>query len=200
MKRLKDATPTSIRNRLEKWIQLASERDWGDGLSWYNEAQEFTEFVASHYRLNPFTVACALSVLSPNNKWERNKLDTISCIEAYLRGECADSVKCCTYNANKYKAFNILKGDVVLNSISIKTNSFAHNVALLSDKYITVDKWMIRAALLLPREKGKPCQESCTAKQYRVIEDEIRKLSVKYHVKGYQLQAIIWIAIRNNWK
>jgi hypothetical protein len=51
-----------------------------------------------------------VSALSPNNRWERNKVDAKAVLRAVRDGvDCAD-VKVCTYDANKRKAFEIAKG------------------------------------------------------------------------------------------
>ena len=197
---LNKATSRTVYNRLNSWFDVATEKEIEEGKEWYKEAQEFCEYIASHYRINPFTVACVISALSPNNKWLRNMIDTVSVIEAFIRNEKADTVSVCTYGANKAKAFEILESNSNIEKISIKTWNFAHNVGLLSGKHVTVDKWMVRAALTFAKEGKRNTVESLTPNQYELIADCICKIATERNLKAYQVQAIIWVAIRNNWK
>jgi len=139
--------------------------------------------------------------LSPNNKWERNKIDTITVIEAYFNNLSPVDVKVCTYNQNKNKAFDILYGVKSITENSPKTHAFSMNVGLLSPSHITIDKWHIRACLSRPTDKSNTAlQESISERQYRRIERITAKLASDHNLKGYEIQAIIWLAIRNAWK
>jgi len=187
-------------NRLNSWFVSATEQEVAEGKVWYSDSQEFAEDVSGRYRLNPFTVACVISALSPNNKWRRNMIDTIAVVETWIQGGKPEDVSVCTYGANKAKAFELLATNGRLDKVSIKTWNFAHNVGLLSSKHVTVDKWMVRAALTFANEGKKDTVENCTAKQYEQIADCIRKIAERTDLKAYQVQAIIWVAIRNNWE
>jgi len=193
------STDKKIYNSLERWINAASKDEWQAGKNWYGEAQAFCKFLSKEFGVDSYTCAAVLSALSPNNKWERNKIDAFNVIKAFKNGKAAKTVSCCTYNANKEKAFAILKGDIQLNAKSPKTHSFAMNVGLLSPDHITADKWHIRACLVRPSDGIVDTVESVTAAQYRRIESITVKLAHKYGMKGYELQAIIWVAIKNNW-
>ena len=47
------------------------------GTVWYSEAQQFARLMAQTYTVTGEVAAGVISALSPNNKWERNKYDTI---------------------------------------------------------------------------------------------------------------------------
>lgn len=189
---------TKIKNRLKAWFDIASEKQVFLGKNWYKDAQDFAKYLSETYNLDTYVCASVISALSPNNKWQRNKIDAETVIKAYLNGIGADSVKVCTYNANKIKAFRILKGDLITEK-SPKTHSFAMNVGLLSSDHITVDKWHLRACLLYPNDGILPCVESCTSVQYRRVEKITAQLSKEFNLKGYELQAIIWVTIKEAW-
>jgi hypothetical protein len=76
--------------------------------TWYIDAQTFCHELATEFALNPYICASVISCLSPNNKWQRNKVDARAVLVAWQAGLTADSVKVCTYNANKAKAFRVL--------------------------------------------------------------------------------------------
>ena len=190
-----------IKNRLKAWVHEAMEhRDvWNAGMEWYREAQDFVFATSLDYGFKRYEVACIVAILSPNNKWERNKLDTITVLKAYRAGLGADQVKVCTYNANKQKAFDFLAGNVDLSYKSPKTHSFAMNVGLQSPEHITVDKWHLRACVGNPHEGIYQAVESCTAAQYRRIEHLTAEVAGHFNLKGYQAQAIIWVMIKKIW-
>jgi hypothetical protein len=192
------ATDRQIKANLKSWINAASIQNENDGREWYSEAQAFTRKLAKTYGIDSYVVASVISALSPNNKWERNKVDAVTVIEAFNAGLTSNDVKVCTYTANKEKAFSILSGKVEIVSKSPKTHAFAMNVGLLSSSHITIDKWMVRAALLRPN-KVEEVVESISPANYRRVERIAATLASNEGVKGFQLQAIIWVSIKENW-
>lgn len=200
MKRsVKDLSDRQIENRLKAWLDESTQQEREEGISWYSEAQMFVEHTSKKYGIAPYKVAGVVSALSPNNKWERNKYDAITVIKAYLADISPDDVKVCTYNANKKKAFEILRGNTEITAKSPKTHSFAMNVGLLSPDHITIDKWHLRACVTKPSDGIVDCMESCTSAQYRSIESITADLAHKSGYKGYELQAIIWVTIKRVW-
>jgi len=189
---------TKIKNRLESWLNLANESQIEDGKNWYKESQNFAKYLSETYNLDRYVCASVISALSPNNKWERNKIDAETVIKAHLNGIAPENIKVCTYNANKYKAFDILNGKVITEK-SPKTHSFAMNVGLLSSDHITIDKWHLRACLVYPNDGILPCVESCTSVQYRRVEKITSQIAKNNNLKGYELQAIIWVTIKDKW-
>ena len=200
MKRtLTKTTDRIVANNLNAWLSQATWRNICAGKRWYKEAQSFTKKVSKKYKVDKYIVAAVVSALSPNNKWIRNKEDAESMIEAFKSGRSIDSFKCCTYNANKRKAWAILHEDVTLVAKSPKTHSFAMNIGRLSDKHVTIDKWHIRACLCKPREGIVDTVESITATQYRRIEAITAKIAEDHKLKAYEAQAIIWVTIKEGW-
>jgi hypothetical protein len=186
---------TKIKNRLNYWFSLATQEDINNGKNWYKDAQDFAKYLSETYNIDSYVCASVISALSPNNKWDRNKVDAETVIKAYLNGIAPESIKVCTYNANKNKAFDILNGKVITEK-SPKTHAFAMNVGLLSSDHITIDKWHLRACLT--KEKTDVV-ESCTAVQYRRVEKITSQLAKENGLKGYEFQAIVWVIIRNKW-
>ena len=92
-----------------KVYKQSTDQDKSDGISWYRDALEFCETVALDYGLSVYVVAGVVTALSPRNKWDRNKQDSISLIKAYTNGDSIDDVKVCTFSANKNKAVTIIK-------------------------------------------------------------------------------------------
>ena len=199
MLKITKTTDRKIYNSLVRWLDYATDEQVNSGMSWYGEAQTFTQSLAKKYDICPYIVAGVVSALSPNNKWPRNKIDAEAIISAYTGGDDAYGVKVCTYNANKRRAIKILAGETTICSKSPKTNAFANNVGLLSDSHVTVDKWHIRACLVSPSHGKRKTIESVTPKHYHRIESITAKIARERNLKAYQVQAIIWVTIRNAW-
>lgn len=192
-------TDRQIRNRLFAWYQSATNEQYRAGKKWYKEAQDFAQVLALGNDIDRYTAATVISCLSPNNKWGRNKEDASVVCRAWRKGKGPESVSVCTYNANKEKAFRALQGERISEK-SPKTHAFAMNVGRLSDSHITVDKWHLRACCTTPKQGKIRCVDSCTALQYRRIERITAELARYKGIKGYELQAVIWVTIKDNWE
>ena len=192
----KDAT---ILRNLRGWLSLATPDDIEAGLSWYRDAMEYAKYLSVEFNVSRKVAAGVISALSPNNKWERNKIDAFTVLQAVRDGQDPGSVSVCTYGANKRKAFAIAMGNESILRKSPKTYAFAMNVGENSPDHVTVDKWHMRACLTSSR-KWVQVQESPTSMQYRRIERLTAQLARRRGFKGYELQAIIWVTIKNNWK
>jgi hypothetical protein len=193
-------TDKQILTNLENWYKEATQGEIEAGMSWYKEAQDFVKDLSKRSGIDEYRVAGVVSALSPNNKWERNKIDAETVVKAHQIGIEPESVKVCTYNANKQKAFKILQGETEITAKSPKTHAFAMNVGLNSPDHITVDKWHLRACVTAPSDGIQDCTESCTAVQYRRVESLTAQLAKDLGYKGYELQAIIWVTIKRVWK
>jgi len=193
------ASDTQIKASLRAWIRCASAENVASGLAWYGEAQAFCQSLAKEFDLPAYICASVVSMLSPNNKWERNKIDARAVIIAWQNGLGAESVKVCTYTPNKLKAFRALNEGERIASSAPKTHAFAMNVGLLSSEHITIDKWHIRACLVKPKDGVTDTVETVTAKQYRRIEAITAQIAKESGLKGYELQAIVWVAIKESW-
>ena len=165
-----NASDAQIKASLRAWIKGASNENKKIGLEWYKDAQAFCNSLANEFNLPAYICASVVSMRSPNNKWERNKIDARAVIIAWKSGLGAESVKVCTYTPNKLKAFRALNEGEQIASSAPKTHAFAMNVGLLSPEHITIDKWHIRACLVKPSEGITETVETVTAKQYRRIE------------------------------
>ena len=82
---------------------------------------------------------------------------------------------------------------------SPKTHAFAMNIGRLSEKHVTIDKWHIRACLCQPSEGIVDTTETVTGAQYRRIEAITARLAEVNKLKAYELQAVIWVAIKQKW-
>ena len=205
-KKLSEISNRTFKSNLVKWIDFANEDQIKDGKNWYKDAKEFVRFNSIVYNIDAYTIATVVSCLSPNNKWEQNKKDAIATIVFYKNNPFAKvetylkEVKCCTYKANRKKAWEALHQGTEIQKSSPKTHSFAMNIALNSSNHITIDKWHLRACQVSPISKKRDLQEGCTSLQYRNIERITAEIAKEKGLKGYELQAIIWLTIKTKWE
>jgi thermostable 8-oxoguanine DNA glycosylase len=159
---------------------------------------EFAEYLSVTFNISKVVSAAVISALSPNNKWERNKIDAFNLIQAFVNGESMESVKVCTYTNNKRRAWAILSGDIEMLRKARKTHAFALNVGMMDESVVTIDKWMLRA-FVTTSQTPKEVQTSVTPLQYDRLSTHFCKLARSMGYKPYELQAIIWVTIRNRW-
>ena len=164
------------------------------GLNWYNDFYLWSEKLGKKYDYDPFIIAQIFSALSPRNKLEKNKIDTISVLDAIKNNLQPEQIKVSTFHNNKNKAFDIAKGLKQITKDSLKTYSFCKNVGELNSDFVTIDVWQLRA-LTNRRENKTP-----TKLEYLQLVDLHKKIAQKNNILGYQLQAITWESLRNNYK
>lgn len=114
-------------------------------------------------------------------------------IEAFSLGNDIESFKVQTFNTNKYKAWNVLKNGVLIDSKSKKTFAFASNI-LGYDDNVTIDLWHLRACF------GCTIEGGISEKNYILIQDVTVKLARSFGLKGYEFQAILWLTVQRLFK
>jgi len=82
------------------------------GMDWYSNAHGIVKRIAADYGFSPEQIAGAMAALSPNNKWERNCVDTENLAKAIRADLDPFETKVCTFKTNKAKAISILLGEL----------------------------------------------------------------------------------------
>ena len=195
---MKQRTKTEIRKiskNLDYFFNLATDEEIKQGKKWYQEANQFCEEVAKEYNTTPLQVASVVSALSPRNKWQQNLIDAKKVFQAIQEGKEAEDIKVCTFHKNKFKAFELAKGNIFITEDSPKTYNFVRNIAHLDPTALTVDIWHIRACLKQFKSIGN-------AQIGKVAYQQIKALTIKkankLGLKGFEYQAVIWLATQNN--
>jgi hypothetical protein len=97
---------------------LANVGDRIEGASWYGTAKKHAAALADQYGIHIDTAAGVIAALSPRNKWERNLADAENLIRVFtLDPQSVDSVKVCTFGANKAKAIKILEVEAQFDTV-----------------------------------------------------------------------------------
>ena len=184
-----------ISRNLDYFFNLATPEDVKQGKRWYKEANQFCIDTAKEYNTDPLKVASVVSALSPRNRWEQNLIDAKKVFQAIQEGKEAEEIKVCTFHKNKFKAFELAKGNIFITEDSPKTYNFVRNIAHLDPTALTVDIWHIRACL-------KQFKSISTAQIGKVAYQQIKSLTIKkaekLGLKGFEYQAILWLSVQNN--
>lgn len=199
---------TIARNNFKALYLLATVKQRQYGLTWYNEAHSVAQGISQLTGISLVKVAGVISALSPNNSWSRNCVDAQNLCYAFTAGLSKDDVSVCTFNANKNKAWEILKSrdkDVESFFTSNKTLNFFLNILNPKSDFVTVDGHMINAAVfgltrvnLSAKKKGKDKPRSLNDTVYYELADLIAELSEEFELEyPHQFQAIVWSVYRD---
>ena len=195
MKKLTKYQLSKISKNLDYYFNIATKQDIKKGLNWYKEANNKAVEISKKYDIDVYKVAQVISALSPRNKWAQNLKDADKVCEAFTFGIGPESIKVCTFHTNKFKSYNVLNNNVTITDKSLKTFNFVNNIAYLNNDFLTVDIWHLRACF-----NDKININSATIG--RIAYEQIKKLTIKkankLGIKGFELQAIIWLSAQNN--
>lgn len=176
-----------MRELILKHFREASNSDISDGMRWYRDAHLYCKTISNKYNLPLYKAVAMLAVLSPRNKWERNKQDLVNVI-LYR-----DKAVCGTFNQNKDKAIKILDAkneEEVTNLVSsIKCYNFFINIYKPNmTGFVTVDVWAMRSV---------DFDGNLTEKRYNDIKRAYIDASKELSILPHELQAIVWTKIRS---
>ena len=183
-----------VRNIL-KVYHMATDDDMRAGIEWYARAKREAEFISSRLGLPVSTVVGVMAALSPNNRWERNKVDAFNLCSAYVKGLTADDIKVSTYHNMKAKAWTILEDrlvrddDILARLNGQKIRSFYSNIMGLDE--VTVDGH----ALNIARGYRVGLTDDATnigVKMYRELQSAYVRAAKRAGVKPHEMQAITW--------
>lgn len=177
-----------IETKLVELLAQSTPENYQRGLAWYEVAHLHAQALSDEFELPLFKVCGVIAALSPNNKWERNLIDT----RLFLANPSLDT-KVCTFLGQRKKALRILLDASKPSEVKAilggrKTISFYSNIYKFNtSKEVTVDLWMFRIGEL---KKAK--------KNYEVISDAVLEVSQENNMLPHQLQAIVWSVVRPN--
>ena len=190
MKKLSRYKVGVISKNLEKVFDQCTKEEYANGKEWYYKTNRLITSMADTHGVDVLTATQVMSALSPRNRWEQNIKDANKVMEAWRYAIHPDDIKVCTFNVNKLKAFEILRGNKRITISSPKTHSFVRNIALLDPRMVTVDVWHLRACLF---SKVKINKANIGKVAYQQIVDITKKLAKKHNLTGFEFQAILWL-------
>lgn len=192
--KLAELTDAQIQNNIESYLNTALDNWMYDdyikqGRRWYDFVNQWCWHTAHTYGVSLKIVAGIVAALSPRNRWDWNLADTTQLLET------RDKAKVHTTITNKKKALAILGGahiEATLNGL--KTINFYRCISNPKDHTaVCVDIWMWRAAFSDTTLAAKGIHP----KEYARIQDAVQAVAAKYSLRPQELQAIVWIVIRD---
>ena len=190
MKQLTKYKLNKISNNLDLFFNMATKKDIENGLNWYKDANKECMLIANNNNIDLYKVIQVVSALSPRNKWSRNLIDANNLISAYTSGKDITSFKVCTFNTNKVKAWSILSNDLDITNNSLKTYNFVNSI-MLNKNSLTIDIWHLRACFFNDISISSAAIGKLAYQQIKLL--TLNK-AAKIGIKGYEYQAIIWLA------
>ena len=183
-----------VRNIL-KVYRMATVQDVEHGIEWYARAKREAKSISKQLGIPVTTVVGVMAALSPNNRWERNKVDAFNMCMAWYKCDCLSDFKVSTYNSMKEKAWSILVDeltvdeDILVRLNGQKIRSFYSNIMGLNE--VTVDGH----ALNIARGYRVGLTEDATnigVRLYRELQDAYVRASKRAGIKPHEMQAITW--------
>ena len=183
-----------VRNIL-KVYRMATDADMRDGIEWYARAKREAQYISQRLGLPVSTVVGVMAALSPNNRWERNKVDAFNLCSAYVKELTMYDIKVSTYSRMKAKAWSILEDhltsdDDILDRLNgQKIRSFYSNIMGLDE--VTVDGHALNIARGV--RVGLTDDATNIGKQlYRDLQAAYVRAAERAGVKPHEMQAITW--------
>tara|TARA_R110000823_G_scaffold312680_1_gene439541 strand:+ start:508 stop:1101 length:594 start_codon:yes stop_codon:yes gene_type:complete len=184
-----------VRN-IMKVYRKANDGDIANGLEWYARARREAVSISDELGLPLASVVGVMAALSPNNRWERNKIDAYNMCSVFIRDKHGlNTFKVSTYNTMKGKAWSILSDELADNESILarlngqKIRSFYSNIIGLQE--VTVDGHALNIA------RGK--REGLTSDKTNIGKVLYRELQAAYiraaklaGIKPHEMQAITW--------
>lgn len=174
-------------NRIEKYMNQATSLEYKQGLNWYNDARLLCEKLSTQYNVTVYQVAQVISVLSPQKKWETNKLEVEALFLEVFEG-IKPSFGFFATKKQLAECKEIIQGKFSIPPKRTKTWSFADNIAYTDSEQVTIDRHALRVAY----DDKSAKIDKVTPVQYREAREAYRKIAIKYGLKAYQVQAITW--------
>ena len=171
---------------IEKILDGASTSHRYDGKIWYTRLNRFCRDLGTKYNQPTWKVTAIMSALSPRTSFANNIYDTEQLLKhghtAKLKSPLFRKKALDIYDATCYDDVRVLFRE----STGRKTLSFWENLMLVGDR-ATIDVHMIRHLGI---------EGSLTQKKYREAEQAIRDYAKNINMKTYDLQAVLWCAVR----
>ena len=167
------------------------------GMKWYAIAKRDATKIAKEFGVSVNTTVGVIAALSPNLGWNLNVKAARDLIEAFTNGCSMDDVTVSSYPANKRKAWDMLEQKMVSKKALMiklngrKTTAFFANIVGLD--VVTVDG---HAKNIHDGLRRVLKNNNVGVKEYGIIADAYYKAADKVGIKGYQMQAITWVAWR----
>ena len=185
----------AMASNLEAILEASNTQEISSGRRWYRDCNTFAKKLSSKYSQSLEKIVGIISSLSPETKFNQNILDTIKILEY------GNEAIVTTYDSNKIKALNILKGKLDPNShyeASInKTSAFYFNILRpLEASRVTIDRHSTRVCHGYYLTGNEAIYYSNTPAKYKATQEAYYLIASKFSLLPHVLQAITWLTYR----
>jgi hypothetical protein len=179
---------------------LASVAEHAQGRRWYRSAYMIADQLATAYGVTTATAAGIIAALSPRNKWERNVVDAENILKVnQLDPDSLESVKVCTFGANKAKAIRILRDNAVTTDAVLTILSgpklqefFSCIMGIDSEVCIDGHAYSIWAGDRITLDSIPSIGKKLRAE----IKKDYREAAAQAGIEPHEMQAVTWCAWR----
>lgn len=178
-------------NRINKYLTVASASEFSQGLNWYSEARCLCVQLSERYHVSLSQVAQVISVLSPQEKWEANKLEVVALFNEVFNG-VKPTFKFFATKQMLKECKAIILGEFSIPANRTKTYSFADNIADKESVEVTIDRHALRVAY----DDRSAKLDKVSAKQYREAREAYRIVAGQHGLKAFEVQAITWVVYK----
>ena len=179
-------------NRIVKYINMATIQETKQGLSWYNDARLLCVELSNKYPVTLSQVAQVISVLSPQKKWETNKLEVIALFNQVFN-DIKPTFGFFATKKQMQECKDIIKGKFSIPYKRTKTYSFADNIANSNSEEVTIDRHALRVAY----DSRDASIDKVSPVQYREAREAYRIVASSMGLKALEVQAITWVVYKN---
>ena len=175
-------------NRIESILEMATDTEMIEGVVWYEDANEFGNEIANEYGLSLGQVSRLISLLSPQNRWEQNKIDVVRFLDGNTNGIFSTKRTLAECSAVVDEGF-------IIPESRMKTFAFAkciEEAKVNESDPVVIDRHAIKIAY--GQMDAKPI--IITDCRYREAVEAYQKVAEKYGMKAHQVQAVTWVAYK----
>ena len=184
---LQEVTDATV-ERLHELIGFIDQDTWHEGMTWYFEASRLAHNFGQLFNIGKQHVSAIIAALSPRVNWDANIDD------AKLLLETGDEYGYMALGANVSKALWLRDGDnpdKVLGGRKVR--SFYRNIYRPTTSLdVTLDAWMMFAL-----DKTLDYKYLERKGTYDAISEGFRIVAGERGIMPHQLQAALWIHVRN---
>lgn len=186
----------SVKNIINIYL-AATDDEKADGVKWYRVALREATKISKEFGVSKHTVVGVIAALSPNLGWTVNVRNARDMVQCFTGGGSIDDVTVSSYPLNKQKAWRMLEEKVVRKDKLMKILNGPKTTAFFANIFgidvVTVDG---HAKNIHDGERRTLKNNNVGVKEYREIAKAYHEAADTIGIKGYEMQAITWVAWR----
>lgn len=186
----------SVKNIINIYL-AATDDEKADGVKWYRVALREATKIGKEFGVSKHTVVGVIAALSPNLGWTVNVRNARDMVQCFTGGGSIDDVTVSSYPLNKQKAWRMLEEKVVRKDKLMKILNGPKTTAFFANIFgidvVTVDG---HAKNIHDGERRVLKNNNVGVKEYREIAKAYHEAADTVGIKGYEMQAITWVAWR----